>query len=316
MPRVMLFGGGGFIGSSLVDVLLSMGHEVVVADVERRLARLDRFESLIERRRLSAGDFNSLVEILAGVDRLIALKWSSTPASSMTSISSDARENIGGHLALFDAVAVAGSVQQIIFLSSGGAVYGNPPSDLTSEEIAPDPISAYGISKVAVEQYLKLYSSIIGIPVTVLRLSNPYGPYQFAGTPVGVISAFLRNVWEERQIDVFGDGSIIRDYIFIEDAVYAIAVCLDRADALRGVFNVGSGRGVSINDLLGIISGVTGIYPQIRYQERRSFDVQRIVLDVSRFRGRTGWAPRVSIQEGVETMWRLLCNSKWSSIRE
>ncbi len=173
-----------------------------------------------------------------------------------------------------------------------------------SEDHPLDPICSYGVVKVAIEKYLQMYEALYGLQAVILRPSNPYGPRQGTAGIQGLIAAFLGKTLRGEQLTIWGDGDVVRDYIFIEDLV-ELTVRAGRG-AATGVFNVGSGTGHSINDVVGAIRRVTHTNPAVEYVEARAFDVRRVVLDVSKARSTFSWAPGVGIDAGVTRTWAWL----------
>lgn len=300
MLRVAILGGAGFIGVSVVDRLLREHHRVQVLDTQRRLARaapLIGGASSLETDDLSAAEIASS---LRGFDVLIHLRWSSQPANSMTGMVEDAKENIGGGVDLFNQAATVG-VRKIIFASSGGTVYGNTDVLPIPEDRPLRPVSAYGVSKIAVERYLQLMAFHHGLDGISLRVGNPYGPYQLVGVPIGVIARFVRCSRDHEPVRIYGDGSIVRDYIWIEDVAEAFAIAVLRPIP-SGEYNIGSGEGHSLGRIVDLIERESGRKLLREHVVDRSFDARRIVLDISKFQTLSGWKPQVPIAEGVRRM--------------
>jgi UDP-glucose 4-epimerase len=196
-------------------------------------------------------------------------------------------------------------VKRIVYLSSGGTVYGDPRRLPVSEDHPLDPLCSYGIVKVAVEKYLNMYSVLEGLNATVLRVSNPYGGTARRTNDLqGVVPIFLRKMVAGESIEIWGDGSTVRDYIYIDDLIDAMVCALGLQGS--GVYNIGSGVGHSLNEVLKILSDVTGIEARVRYSAPRGFDVSRIVLDVSRAKEALGWRPSTTLHQGCSRYWDLL----------
>jgi UDP-glucose 4-epimerase len=196
---------------------------------------------------------------------------------------------------------IKAEIKRIVFLSSGGTVYGNPTETPTRETHPLRPISSYGIVKVAIENYLFMYEMLNKMKPVILRPSNPYGPRQGHFQTQGVISTFLKSIRSDKELFVWGTGDIVRDYIYIDDLV---ELCYQASISDRcGVFNVGSGRGTSINEIIGIISRITNINADAKFYPQRAVDVQKIVLDISKTTETFKWAPKISLEEGIRDMW-------------
>jgi UDP-glucose 4-epimerase len=298
--RVLITGGAGFLGSALVNHFLKKGVEITVVDSARRLSNYAYFDiRLVKLVELEWPDYSGLKD-LGKFDSIIHLAWTTNPASSMRDVSFDASSNILGTIELLETMK-CGNSSKIIFLSSGGTVYGNNSGGVVSEESATNPVSAYGISKLACEKYVNLYGSGESCCSTVLRLGNPYGPYQLNGTPVGVISSFIRHLHANRSIDIYGTGENVRDFIHIDDVVSAISMCVCRND-VSGVFNLGSGKGYSINQILQIIEELTEQAVEVNYLPDRRADVREIILDVNKIKRHLGFECKTSLVTGISEM--------------
>ena len=218
----------------------------------------------------------------------------------------DAKGNIIGTLRIFESAAKAG-VEKLVFASSGGTVYGDASISPTPEENPLRPISAYGVSKVAVERYLQLISYHSGMRGVSLRIANPYGPYQLAGLSIGLIANAAAKAYREEKIEIFGDGSVVRDYIWVEDVAEAFFLAATTGIE-AGEYNIGSGEGRSINEILNLVDEVFPT-PTIReYKPSRNFDVRRVILASEKFTMATGWRPRQNLRKGIENLLETLIN--------
>jgi UDP-glucose 4-epimerase len=211
-----------------------------------------------------------------------------------------AQENVIGSIRLFSEAINAG-VDKIIFASSGGTVYGHSSMEPVREDRPLAPISGYGAGKAAVESYLQVLSATHGISGISLRIGNPYGPYQLIGTPIGIIANFIRRAREDRMATIFGDGEIVRDYISISDVAEAFVMGLE-TPMESGAYNIGSGHGKSINDILSALNPLLPTPLRVEYVAQRSFDIQSIVLNCTKFSQATGWQPKIEFQSGLEQM--------------
>jgi len=274
--KILLVGGAGFIGNSLSEVLVHAGHNVFVGD-ER--TRLDKYSIPVERVNYLEFDWQDPVSMptLPSFDVVIHLAWSSNPLSSMEDIGYDARKNILGTVSLLEAVSGT-NISKFIFMSSGGTVYGNLTGDCANEQSPLNPISAYGVSKLACEKYVEVFGAMNRIRVCNLRLGNPYGVYQLQGTPVGVIANFVKNVCNEQEIIVRGSGEAVRDYIHVKD-MSAYVEKIVSLDEIEGTYNVGSGTGTSIKKVISTIREIKGSDINVRYIDAAESDVGSIILD-------------------------------------
>ncbi len=301
MKRCLVIGGNGFIGSHVCERLLRLGHEVVAFDVSRDFAALGDLRC--DRLHTVTGDFLNRVEIkaaLAGIDWVFHLATTTTPATSNRNMVFDVQSNVIASIELFEEAAAAG-VEKVLFASSGGTVYGRPPVNPVPEDVHHDPLVSYGVTKLMIEKYGALFRSLHGLPVVALRLANPYGPRHRSATQ-GAIPIFIRRILAGEAIRIWGDGSIVRDYIYIDDVVDAFL----RAAEYRGqadVFNIGTGRGVSLNALVDLLRRVSGRKVEVEYLPGRAFDVPEIVLDISRAVRELDWRPRVTLEQGLLRTW-------------
>ena len=296
--KALILGGGGFIGSHLAAALLAEKHAVRVLERPYR----DRSASGPHPSGLDwrEGDFGNAQDIgraLDGVDTVFHLISTTQPQSSNDDPAFDVQSNLLPTLHLLDQLRGRDGVR-LIFVSSGGTVYGVPRQTPIPETHPTDPTCSYGIVKLAIEKYLALYRMLHGLDYRILRLANPYGPGQEANRAQGVVGTFLYRVTHGEQIEVWGDGSVVRDYLYISDAVSA----LQCAAAYRGdarIFNIGSGRGHSVREILGAVESVTGTRATVRYTPGRKFDVPVSILDITRAQAELGWQPAISLADGL-----------------
>lgn len=299
--QILVLGGNGFIGSHLVEALAASGARVRV---------LDRAESLhdepirgVDYRFSSFDDIAAVAEALTDVDLVIHLISTTVPGTANLDPVSDIEGNLVGTVRLLQQMRDAG-VCNLLFLSSGGTVYGNTQVVPIPEDHPLRPLSSYGIVKVAIENYIAMHGELYGLRALVLRVSNPYGPRQGHLGVQGVIATFFKRIIDGDRIKVWGDGSSVRDYLFISDLVSFIVEAVNRD--LTGVFNVGSGQGASVVDILSIVSEISGKIPLVEFLPPRGFDVKSVVLDTTRARHAAEWAPRVPLREGCEQFWKWL----------
>ena len=303
--RGLIIGGSGFIGSHVVDRLLADGMRVRVYD--RAEERFRRTPSEVDFRQGDFTDISSLAEALVDVDIVFHMLSTSVPSTSNLDPVADIQGNLIGTVRLLELMRSA-DIKRMVYLSSGGTVYGPPKVDFVSETHPEQPISSYGIVKTAIEKYLLMEAHLFGLNPTILRVSNPYGPRQGHGGVQGVIGTFLWRIAQEEPIQIWGDGSIVRDFLYVDDLA---RLCVDYVKkGIGGTFNVGSGRGASINDVMGVIEMVTGLSVQPVYQPGRGFDVPRLVLDISKIQTQMGWSPQVSLGDGIERTWEWVKGQK------
>ncbi len=292
--KVLVLGGNGFIGSHVVDHLLSAGHKVRVFDrsperyrtplkqVEYRLGRLD--------------DTFQVAEALQGIDAVCHLISTTVPGTSNLDPVADVQSNLINTLLLLEQMRKKG-LHRILYLSSGGTVYGNPEYSPVGEEHPLNPISSYGVVKVAIEKYLNMYQQLYGFEPVILRPSNPYGSRQGHAGVQGLIGTLLTRALAGEVLEIWGDGSVTRDYMHVGDLARLCVAALESNSC--GVFNAGSGEGYSINEIIDLIRGTTDGQLQVNYREGRAFDVKEIVLDISRAKAEFSWLPERSLADGI-----------------
>jgi UDP-glucose 4-epimerase len=302
--KIVAFGGGGFIGSAIVDRLLLAGHEVRIFERTRVLPyRLFGESEPVE---WTTGDMQSPHDVataLEGMDAVLHLVSTTLPKNSNEDTVFDVQSNLVATLHLLDAMAARG-IKRIVFISSGGTVYGEPRYLPIDEEHPTNPLVSYGITKLAIEKYLLLYRRMHGLNPTILRVANPFGERQRAETAQGAVGVFLHHALRGQMIDIWGDGSAIRDYIYIGDVADAFV----RAFAYEGtstIFNISSCAGTSLNDLLAEIERLLGRTVERRYLPARPFDVPASVLDNALARTELGWVPKTTLGDGI------LLTSEW-----
>jgi UDP-glucose 4-epimerase len=294
--RILVLGGSGFLGSHIVDKFLAEKHDVTVYDLYP-----ERFRRSPLAIKFVTGDFGNvgaLDELIStGFEAVIHCVSTTTPKSSNESPEFDIQSNVIGTLYLLD-ICVRHKVGKLVFLSSGGTIYGDIGNlDLVDESHAVRPMCSYGVSKLSIEHYLDVYRHLRGLNYVALRLSNPYGERQSPLRALGALTVFLHRTLKRQHVEVWGDGSVTRDFIYVGDV--ADAVYLATTHAVTGIYNVGTGIGLSLREILAQISQVLGTEPSVTWLAARSFDVPRIVLDARKLTKATNWSSVTSIEDGM-----------------
>lgn len=297
--KSLVLGGNGFIGVHLVESLLAEGGPVRVYD--RSPNRFGAASGGAEYVQGELGNYGLIREAVEGVGVVFHLVSTTLPKTSNDDPIYDVRSNLVDTLQLLEACVEAG-VRKVVFASSGGTVYGSPRTVPITEDHPTNPITSYGIVKLAVEKYLGLFHHLHGLDYAALRISNPYGPYQDPRGQQGAIAVFLHRLLTGEPITIWGDGSVVRDYLYVSDLVEALGLAA-RADTRRKVFNVGSGHGASLNELVAFAAEATGERPRVEYLPGRALDVPANVLDVTLAREELGWSPRTDLVEGMAGAW-------------
>ncbi|BEI34786.1 NAD-dependent epimerase/dehydratase family protein [Polynucleobacter sp. HIN6] len=297
--KIVIFGGGGFIGSAIADRLLLDGHELRI--FERPRVEPYRTFSPDESVEWIAGDFMSSFDVgnaIDGMDVVLHLVSTTLPKSSNEDPIFDVQTNLIGTLQMLNAM-VDKRVQKIVFISSGGTVYGNPSYLPINESHSTNPVVSYGISKLAIEKYLLLYQHLYGINSTVLRVSNPFGERQRIETAQGAVGVFLYKAIIGQPIDIWGDGSVVRDYIYVTDVAEAFAKAI-YYHGTESIFNIGSGIGTSLNQLIGLIEDSLDLIITKNYLPSRAYDVKANILDNSLAFKELGWSPAFDLNVALK----------------
>jgi len=292
--RCAVLGAGGFIGTNLCRALVGR------VDSLRAFGRRQSFPEALRGCDWMPGDFadpTCLAAAVAGCDVVFHLVNATTPASANVDKVADLNANVASTLSLLDACRETG-VRRVVFVSSGGTIYGIPEQVPTPETSTTNPITAYGISKLAIEKYLGLYEYLYGLEYRVLRVANPFGPYQMALKSQGVTAAFLHWALAGKPIEMWGDGSVIRDYIFIDDVVDALMLAATHEGSSR-IFNIGSGEGRSLNDIVAAIERLLGEKIPVDHRPGRPVDVPVSVLDTTLAKNELDWQARTPFEEGL-----------------
>lgn len=291
--KVAIVGAGGFVGTNLAQFLRT--RVKTLRCYGRRKAFPDAFEGI----HWISGDLTdpALAETVHGCDVVIHLASTSTPATADNDIAADAADNVLGSLHLLEQ-CVAGGVRRVVFISSGGTVYGVPRQIPTPESAATDPISAYGVAKLAIEKYLEIYRRRHGLDYRILRIANIYGPYQTPDKGQGVVAAFLGHAMANTPIHILGSGDVVRDYVFIDDVVEAVWAVMQHDGSSR-IFNIGGGRGTSVMQIATAIEALLGRPLEKIFHPARAADVPINILDHSLASAELNWNPAVDLAQGL-----------------
>ncbi|MBQ9663795.1 MAG: NAD-dependent epimerase/dehydratase family protein [Oscillospiraceae bacterium] len=298
--NIILLGAAGFIGTNLT-LALARDPENCITVVSRRQKSFADVEAMgfpnvrfVETDLVAEPAYDRL---LKGQDVVYHLMSTTVPTTSNRQISEELSANVILSAQLFEACA-AEHVKKVVFISSGGTVYGKAASCPLHEDTPTDPITSYGIQKLTIEKLLYLYHHMYGFDYRIIRLANPYGPYQRPNGVLGAVTTFTYRALAHEPITVYGNGSVVRDFIYIDDAVRGILAIAEGNDAHR-VFNLGSGRGTSIREVLDTIRRELGLEPEIIWQEGRPVDVPVNYLDISRFENAYGRLHPLPLDAGI-----------------
>ena len=303
--QAVVVGASGFIGSHLVDALLAGGFRVkaLARHLPGLISPVAQANHALTLSPLSMGDGLALQEAMEGADLVFHLASGSLPQSSNRDPQADVQVNLLGALKVLEAARQA-QVQRFVMVSSGGTVYGVPQQVPIPETHPTEPTCSYGICKLAIEKYVALYGQLYGLDGLVLRVANPYGERQRLDATQGVVPVFLGKALRGDPLQIWGDGSTVRDFLHISDVVAALLAAA-RYEGEECLFNVGSGEGLSLNQLVDLLGTELKRPLAVEYLPARGFDVPTNVLCIERAQRCLGWSPQVPVAEGLHR----LCSS-------
>jgi UDP-glucose 4-epimerase len=301
MPlRILVTGGAGFIGSHIVDAYVAAGHEVLVVDN----LSTGKAENVHKDARLLEMDIaDPALADLLDVERPDVVNHHAANPSVSRSVREpifDATQNIVGTLNLLEAARRSG-VARFIYISSGGAMYGNPQYLPMDEDHPSNPVSPYALSKHTGERYVDLYGGEHGLSWTSLRYANVYGPRQDPLGEAGVVAIFCQNLLDGEAPEIHWDGEQTRDFVYVGDCARANLMALEQGD--RQAFNIGTGVPTSINSLFEVLLDVSGQVIEPRRGPRRPGDARHSYLDTSKIEQHLGWQALVNLRQGLAETW-------------
>lgn len=296
--NVLLFGAAGFIGTNLaLKLRQEPDTHLTLVDVNKNFfapAVCGRDVKLVETPIGPDTDFETLFQ---GQDVVYHLVSTTVPTTSNQQIADEMSANVIMTARLLDGCVKCG-VKKVIFISSGGTVYGKQTCCPLGEDTPTNPITAYGVQKVTIEKLLYLYHYMHGLDYRVVRLANPYGPYQRPNGILGAVTTFTYKALRGEEISVFGDGSVVRDFIYIDDAVRGI-INIANGDAPHKTFNLGCGHGTSIAQVLQAIESALQLKLNIKWLPGRPVDVPVNYLNIQRYEEAFGSLAPVSLEDGI-----------------
>ena len=295
--KILVTGGAGFIGSTIADEFVKAGWEVAVVDDLSSGKR----ENVPTQARFYPCDVRSAAATEAVLEERPSVICHQAAQidvrRSMADPRFDCDVNLGGLLNIMQAAVKAGSVRQVMFASSGGAMYGDTERIPTPEDQPPRPVSHYGAAKTSSELYLGVYRAVFGIPYAALRYANVYGPRQDPHGEAGVVAIFSGRLLAGKPCTIYGDGRQTRDYVFVSDVARANLLAAQKGFA--GALNIGTGIETDVNQLYGAIARVTGSTAAAQHTEARAGEQRRSCIDPSAAAATLGWRPEVSLDEGL-----------------
>ena len=303
--QAVVTGASGFIGSHLVDGLLSAGYRVKALGrhLPGLIAPSAQTHPNLSLVSASLADRLALQQALEGSELVFHLASGSLPQSSNRDPHADVQVNLLGTLNLLEAARLTG-VKRLVVVSSGGTVYGIPQAVPIPETHPTDPICSYGITKLAMEKYVALYRQLHGLEGVVLRVANPFGPRQRLDAAQGVVPVFLGKALRHEPLQIWGDGTTVRDFLDVADVVAALLAVV-RYKGSESLFNIGSGQGLSLNQLIAQLEQQLNRSLDVQYLPSRGCDVPTNVLCIDRAKEALNWAPKIPVADGL----RRLCDS-------
>jgi len=297
--KAIVTGGAGFIGSHLVDRLISEDFDVLVID-NLSTGKKENINTKAEflKKDINDKEIESIV-LNFSPDYIFHLAAQIDVRKSLVDPIWDANINIQGTLNLLNAASKS-NIKKFIFASTGGAIYGEAKN--ATEDFMPNPLSPYGVSKLACENYMQVYSMWKGLSFTSLRYGNVYGPRQDPKGEAGVVAIFCRQLLHGEDIFLYGYGKMKRDYVFVSDVVEANIKSIQMETI--GIYNIATSKSTSVNDLFNIIKSISGRDIKPEYKERREGEIFEVWLDTEKAKKELDWEPKVSLKEGLSITYK------------
>ena len=301
--RIMILGGNGFIGTNLCRILCEQGYGV--SSFDRVLP-----QKVIDGVNYIEGDFfddETLKTIVADTDVIFHAISTINPGNSNTEYMRGYKKDFIQTVKLCE---LARDYKiKLIFLSSGGTVYGVQDQQPIKEEALPHPINHYGNIKLCIENTMISFAYQNGMDIAIARIANPYGPGQDFQKGVGFIDAAIRNALSGNYIEIYGDGTVQRDYIYIDDVCNALSALIDHRLENVPIVNIGTAKGVSNNEIIGVLKSIHGDV-KVRYKEARTVDLKKVILDNSKIK-RIIKGDFCSIDKGIENYYNYIKQERW-----
>lgn len=302
--KILIIGGAGFIGGNLSLRLLEAGFDLrILTRSGRSIRNISNYREQVE---LIFGDFMddyALRSAIKGVDKVVHLVSTTFPGTSLDSGVYDISSNLIPTLKLLE-ICKELDVKNIIYASSGGTIYGEPEYNPIDEQHPLNPKSMYGHSKKVIESYMTFFANNFGMNIQVLRISNPFGPFQNIFGVQGLIAVAFGCLIENRTFIIYGKGDLVRDYIYIEDVISAFVKALDAKNSQ--VVNISRSFGSSIVEVLDIIERVTKRKLNKKFVEERRGDVRVNILDNTKAKKMYDWSPEYTFEQGISETWKWL----------
>ena len=295
--RFLITGGAGFIGTALANYLVQQGHTVRVLD-DLSAGDRSRLDPAVHFTRGDVEDKPKVWRLLNKIDCVYHLAARVSVPESVLYPREYNRTNVSGTVAIMEAMRDAG-IKRVV-LASSGAIYGDQPVPKVHEKLLPNPTSPYAVSKLAAEGYVQTIGGVWNIETVSLRIFNAYGPGQaIPPTHPPVIPQFVRQILGGGSVVIHGDGRQVRDYVYVDDVVKALAAAATAQDIDRQIINIGTGIGTSLNDLVRLIEKVTGLQARVIVNPAVAGGVSSLVANTTRAKALLGYEPEVSLEQGM-----------------
>ncbi len=302
MKKILIFGGAGFIGSNLTKSLVDADKEIIVFD--RKKAHWENLIPFIDKIEIVKGDFDNF-EILEKIfsenqiEIVVHLVSSAVPSTQIDAIIEN--NELIFTMRLID-MMIKNKVNKIIYFSSGGVVYGINGEEKNKEDSPTKPITIYGWMKVTLENYIQMCARTNKLDYIILRVSNVYGKNQNTLGKLGLVAVTVGKILNHKPMEVWGNGKVVRDYIHIDDVSKAILMLI-KNNKWGNIYNVGSGKGNTVNNVLRMIKSISGIDFPITYKEARGVDIPINILDISKLKTDVPLFKPISLKEGIKNFW-------------
>jgi len=308
MKKIAIIGGAGFIGYNLTVFFADKGYSVKVIS---RGVSADKFIiKNVETTVLNANDTAACIDYIQDCETVIWLVTASIPSTNSDTLIDDFKFNVDPIIRFLEE-AKKTSVKRFIYLSSGGTIYGDSKDRTLLDESSPkNPISGYGLAKIISEKYIRFLTNNSSLQSFILRPSNVYGTHQNLVKPQGIIGFAFKAVLQEASIDLYNDGTVTRDFIYVTDLASAVLKCIesDYREGHTSIYNVGSEKGYTIKEILKKIDTVSKGNIVTINKSARSFDCNYNVLSSKKIEKDLNWRPDVSIEEGLKKVWEWIKN--------
>lgn len=302
---IALIGGGGFIGTNLSNFFIEEDYGVLVIG-RNVIEDIPNSTNKIKKRLLDVNKTSKLIEALAEYENIVWLVNDLVPSASMDSLVDDFTFNLNPLIHFLESVNRLGNLKRFVFISSGGTIYGDSPNNIfLKEDNTKNPISAYGLSKIIAENYINFITNRSSFESIIIRPSNVYGNHQNFKKPQGIVGFAFNALVNNKTIELYGEGKVIRDFVHVLDLAEALKCCIESKYEIATVktYNVGSQEGYSVREVLDMINEISNQKIQTTFKPSRSFDCSYNVLDIGKIKNELKWQPKIEIKDGLRSVW-------------